>query len=281
MFLLLSLTLYAPAFASDDVAPRRIVSLNMCLDILLVQLVPRERIAAISHYSRDPWRTTIGPIGQELPITYETAEEVVALQPDLVLTSRHSAPATRHALKRVGIRFELFDVPMTIEKSREQVRRLAALLHEEARGEELVARIDAAVESARPKRALPVITAAVYQPGGLTAGAGTITDELMSVAGLTNVPTQLDVQQHRWLSMELLLSHTPDILFVGETPPIAVTHAERIVQHRAIRSLETRMHRETYPAKLIYCAGSTMIHALDVLVTARERALQSMTQVQR
>src|SRR5690606_13395789 len=33
-------------------APTRIVSLNPCLDGLLVELVPHERIAAISHYSR-------------------------------------------------------------------------------------------------------------------------------------------------------------------------------------------------------------------------------------
>src|SRR5690606_18891457 len=59
-------------------APTRIVSLNPCLDGLLVELVPHERIAAISHYSRDPWGSTIADIAQTLPITYETAEEVVA-----------------------------------------------------------------------------------------------------------------------------------------------------------------------------------------------------------
>ena len=89
-------------------APQRIVSMNLCLDSVLVELVPHEHILALSQYSRDPWRSTIAEIARDLPYTNETAEEVVALKPDLVITSRHSAIATRNALRRVGVRFELF-----------------------------------------------------------------------------------------------------------------------------------------------------------------------------
>ena len=85
--------------------PARIVSLNQCLDAILVELVPTERIAAISHYSRDPLRSPIAALAQRLPITYESAEEIVALRPDLVLASRHSAIPTRNALRRVGIHY--------------------------------------------------------------------------------------------------------------------------------------------------------------------------------
>ena len=38
-----------PGRAAD--APRRIVSLDLCTDQLLVELVPRERIAAVTHLS--------------------------------------------------------------------------------------------------------------------------------------------------------------------------------------------------------------------------------------
>ncbi len=113
--------------------------MNLCLDSVLVELVPREHILALSQYSRDPWRSTIADIAATLPYTNETAEEVVALQPDLVLASRHSAIATRNALKRVGVRFELFGVPQSIDESIEQIRRLATLLHREAEGEALIA----------------------------------------------------------------------------------------------------------------------------------------------
>src|SRR5690606_17047728 len=113
---------------SGHSAPQRIVSMNMCVDAMLVELVDHSRIAALRHYSRDPLRSTIAPIARQLPITHENAEEVVALRPDLVLASRHSAIATRNALARVGIRFELLDVPDSIEGSIAQVRHVAMLV---------------------------------------------------------------------------------------------------------------------------------------------------------
>ena len=252
--------------------PMRIVSLNMCVDAILVELVSHDRIAALSHYARDPQRSTISEVARHLPITYETAEEVVALRPDLVLTSRHSAPATRNALKRVGIRFEIFTVPQTIAGSLEQVRHVARLLGSEREGEALVARIEQALEAARLPAGEEPLTAAVYQPGGLSAGANTAIGELMQLTGLQNIAARYGVQDYRPLPLEVLVSAPPDVLLVGETSPGAPLRTERIVRHRALRALESQMTQEVFPARLLYCAGPTMIHAADTLVRAREHA---------
>lgn len=252
--------------------PMRIVSINMCLDAILVELVPPERLLAISYYSRDPWRSTISSVANRLPITYETAEEIVALQPDLVLTGKHSAIATRNALRRVGIRFEVYDVPQSVAESIEQIRKLATMLNREPQGEQLITRIENAITAARPPAASPLVPAAIYQPGGLTSGADTVTGELMQIAGLDNVAARYGVRKYRPLALELLVSDPPAILLTGDTAYGAVTQAERVVHHRALRALQTRMTQEPFPARLIYCAGPAMIGALDALVAAREHA---------
>jgi iron complex transport system substrate-binding protein len=252
--------------------PVRIVSLNMCVDSILVELVSHDRIAALSHYARDPQRSTISEVAQQLPITYETAEEVVALRPDLVLTSRHSAPATRNALKRVGIRFELFDVPSTIADSIKQVRQVAHLLGAEREGEAMVARIEQALEAARLPAGEEPLTAAIYQPGGLSAGANTVVGELMQLTGLQNIAARYGVQNYRPLPLEVLVSAPPDVLLVGETSPGSPLQAERVVRHRALRALESQMTPEVFPARLLFCAGPTMIDAADSLARAREHA---------
>jgi iron complex transport system substrate-binding protein len=264
----------SPAHAeANPPRPMRIVSLNMCADGILVELVAHDRIAALSHYARDPQRSTISEIARRLPITYETAEEVVALRPDLVLTSRHSAIATRNALKRVGIRFELFDVPKDIAGSLEQVRKIARLLGAEREGEAMVARIEQALEAARlPAGEMP-FTAAIYQPGGLSAGANTVVGELMELTGLQNVAARYGVEQYRPLPLEVLVSAPPDVLLVGETSPGAPLHTERIVRHRALRALESQMTQAVFPARLVFCAGPTMIEAAATLVRAREHAM--------
>jgi iron complex transport system substrate-binding protein len=256
--------------------PQRIVSLNLCLDTLLVELAPPERIAAISHYSLDAWRSPIAEKAGQLPIIYETAEEVVALQPDLVLTSRHSATATRHALARVGIRFELFDVPSSIEESIAQVRTVAAMLERKEAGEALVARIETAIAAARPAPGFIPLTAAIYQPGGLSAGIHTAIGELMRVAGLDNIAERYGIRDFRPLPLELLVATPPQVLLVGETSPNAPTQAERVIQHRALRSLDSRMTREVFPVRLLYCSGPTMIDALGTLAQARDHAVVAL-----
>ena len=271
---LLAAAWLAPAAQAAEAAPRpmRIVSLNMCIDSILIELVSHDRIAALSHYARDPQRSMIAEAAQHLPITYETAEEVVALRPDLVLTSRHSAVATRNALKRVGIRFELFDVPDTVEQSLEQIRTVAHLLGAAREGEALVARIQAALDAARLPSNEPSLTAAIYQPGGLSAGTNTVVDELMELTGLRNVAARYGVDQYRPLPLEVLVSAPPDVLLVGETSPGSPLQAEKVVRHRALRSLESRMTQAVFPARLLYCAGPTMVPAVAALVQAREEA---------
>jgi iron complex transport system substrate-binding protein len=257
---------------SSPARPMRIVSLNMCVDAILVELVSHDRIAALSHYARDPQRSTISEIAEHLPITYETAEEVVALRPDLVLTSRHSAIATRNALKRVGIRFELFDVPSSIAGSLEQVRQVARLLGSQREGEAMVARIEQALTASRLPAGEEPLTAAVYQPGGLSAGANTVIGELMQLTGLQNVAARYGVQSYRPLPLEVLISAPPDVLLVGETSPGAPLRTERIVRHRALRALESQMTQAVFPARLLFCAGPTMVEGANTLARAREHA---------
>lgn len=263
----------APALATEpEHHPMRIVSLNMCVDSIVIELVSHDRIVALSHYARDPQRSTIAEKARHLPITYETAEEVVALRPDLVLTSRHSAIATRNALKRVGIRFELFDVPNTIAGSLAQVRHVASLLGAEREGEAMVARIEAALAAARLPAGEEPLTAAIYQPGGLSAGADTVVGELMELTGLRNVAARYGVEQYRPLPLEVLVSDPPDVLLAGETSPGAPLQFEKVVRHRALRALESRMTQSVFPARLLYCAGPTMVESVAALVRAREQA---------
>ena len=249
-------------------APTRIVSLNQCLDAILVELVPTERIAAISHYSRDPVRSPIATLAQSLPITYESAEEIVALRPDLVLASRHSAIPTRNALRRVGIHYELFDVSLSVNESLAQIRRIAALVHNAAAGEALVGRIERAIEAARLPPGAPRLTAAVYESGGNTAGAHTVTNDLMQIVGLDNLAARYGIKTHQPMQLELLLAAPPDLLLVGEVRGANGTDAARVVQHRALRKVHSK--RWDFPARFMYCSGPTIVEEAAALARARD-----------
>ena len=111
--------------AAPPHAPR-IVSINPCIDAVLMQVADPAQIAGISHYSQDPRATSI-PLAQarRFRATSGTAEEVVALAPDMVITGPHVEPATIAALKRMHIALVQYPVPDTVAESEAQVRDIA------------------------------------------------------------------------------------------------------------------------------------------------------------
>ena len=253
--------------------PQRIVSLNPCLDVILVAVADRGQVAAISHYSHEPTSSSIGPAGATYPFTYESAEEVLALRPDLVLTGRHSSPATRAALDRLAVRTELFAVPDTVEESLEQVRRIAAAVGYPERGEALVARIERALAAAAPPPGAPRLTAITYQAGGFATGPGTMMDEVMRRCGLDNAVSRYGLTRTGDVPLELLVADPPDILLAGQARPGAPTWADRVSHHPALARVAARMHRATFPQQLTFCGGPVLIRTAAMLARARDEAL--------
>lgn len=255
---------------------QRVVSLNPCLDQILVAVADRSQVAALSHYARDPQASSIAALAKSYPQTFESAEEVMMLRPDVVLASRHTAPATREALTRLGVAYEPFGVPDTVADSLAQIDRIAALVGHPDRGAALVSRIDDALAAgAAPPGARPV-TVLVFQPRGFAAGDGTLMNELLTRAGFVNVAARYGIRRWGDVSLERLIADPPELLLSGETSPGAPTWAERIVTHPALGAIAGRLHRAVLPERLLYCGGPSMIETARLLAAAR-RAVEAGT----
>lgn len=255
-------------------APRRVVSLNPCLDVILVGVADRSQVAAISHYSHEPSSSSIGPSASTYPFTYESAEEVLALRPDLVLMGRHSSPATRAALQRLAIRTELFPVPETVEDSLDQVRRIAAAVGRPERGEALIGEIRAAIAAATPPAGAPRLSAVTYQAGGFATAPGTLMDEMMRRCGFDNAAARYGLKRTGNIPLERLIADPPDVLLAGETKAGAPTWADRVLEHPALARVAHRMHRASFPQNLTFCGGPVLISTARMLANVRREALE-------
>lgn len=258
-----------PAFAAQ---PRRVVSLVNCLDAVVVQIADRSQIAALSHYAREPNGSTIAQIARTLPFTYESAEEIIALKPDLVLASKHSALATRNALARLGIPVQTFSVPSSVAESAAQVRTVARLVGHPDRGEAMIARIDAALAAAAPDPRAPRLSAIVFQPNGFTTGPGTLLDEMMQRCGFDNAIARYGMKRSGTVPLELLLADPPQVLLAAEVRRGAQPWSERSMSHPALASLSGKMYRATLAERFVYCGGPVLIETAQALTKARREA---------
>ena len=246
-------------------AAPRLVSINPCVDAILMHVADTSQIAGISHYSQDARATSIPlALAKRFTATSGTAEEVAALAPDIVIAGAHVAPSTITALRRLGVRLLQLGVPESIAESQAQIRLVAAAAGHPDRGAALVARIDAAVRTARPAGPVP-IPALIWQGGGLVPGTGTLADELLRVSGFRNLSADYGLKRWDVLPLEYLVARPPKVLLsVGDAG-----HEDRMLGHRVLRPLAAHIAIRVYPERLLHCGGPTIIDAVVRLAAIR------------
>ena len=238
-----------------------IVSLNPCSDAILAEVLPAERLLAISHYSHDPAGTSMDlALARTFRATGGTVEEVLALDPDMVVGSAFMPPATRTALADMGVEVVTLGIASTVAESQTQVRELAIAVGEPERGEALARRMGQAIARLERGRSATPVSTVLWQPGGIVPGEATLVSELMRRAGLASHSAARGLQQADYLSLEQVLTDPPDVLLVAG--------AERAQRHPALDALpQTR--REAYDPSLLYCGGPSVIRAAARLEAVR------------
>ena len=268
LVLLLALAAGAPGAQ----APRRIVSLSLCSDELVLLLAERERIASLSYLAADPRYSSFAAQAAGLPLNQARAEEVLALEPDLILSSRFSASATVSLLRRLNHEVEVLDFPATFEEAHQQIRRVAALLGEEQRGEALIARMRREIAAAR--QALPTSSrgslALFYDGNGISYGSGTLRHYFLESLGWRNLAAERGLAGPAPLQLEILLQGRPDFLLVdgGDDGPLA----HPMTRHPALRAAFEPDQILQMPASYFQCAGPSLARAFARLAEQLKNA---------
>lgn len=194
--------------------PRRIVSLNLCTDQLLMELVEPTRIASITWLSRTQGDPAQRALAMRLPVNRGSAEEVLAARPDLVLAGRFTTTTTRALLRRAGVPVLEVDAAQDWQGIRRVTREVAAAAGAQARGEQLLVRMDealaaaAAIRPAVPLRAIGWSGSAEDVPG-----ADTLFDTILTTAGAVNIAAR--AQGVRSFDLEQVARARPQVLLRG------------------------------------------------------------------
>ncbi len=259
----------APETAADrDIQPtaKRIVSLNPCTDAMLVEMAPADQILALSHYSHDPASSSIPhDVAQRYEVTGGTVEEILALDPDIVIASTFMAPSTVQALRDLDLPLASFGSPTTVEQSIEQIAYAGERVGSEQAARDLIKRIESALAQNKALPSQEPISTVLWQPGEIVPGEGTLIHELMRRAGFSSHSEALGLGQADHLSLEMLLAAPPDLLLVAGN--------SRGQLHPALGQLQnTRV--ETLDPSLLYCGGPTIISAMERLGEIRREMEQ-------
>jgi iron complex transport system substrate-binding protein len=241
---------------------KRIVSLNLCTDELVLRLADRSNIASITWLSRDPISANVVDLAADVPVNHGLAEEIIPLDPDLVVAGTFTARTAVAMLKATRFPVTEFGVAHNIADVRFGIRKMAALVGEPARGEALVASFDgrlAEIGTPAPGRRP---TALVFNANGFTVGAGTLVDDVIARAGLDNVAAHMKLGNYSQLPLEIAVRSDVDVLVISARRDGPPSLATALLDHPVLSKLGPKTHIVVLPTNLWSCGGPEVAEAI-------------------
>jgi iron complex transport system substrate-binding protein len=248
------------------------MSLSMCTDDLLLDLLPPERITSVTYYARDPSISYVWPQAAKVAINSGTVEEVLAEKPDLVLAGTFTTPATRSLLKKFHMPLIEVAPAVDFDQIRAVTRRVAHALEREAVGEALIAKMDSTLRQLAVTRPSRIIRVAAWGEAGSAPGKGTLFDAILTAAGAVNVAAAGDAGPYLSFGMEQLIMAHPDVIaYASNTTDTPGLNAD-MAQHPLILKLYSG-RTVTYPGALYSCG---VVESADAAVALRANLLQAV-----
>ena len=266
--LLLLMVLAACSRPVPEAAERRqpgIVSLNPCSDAILAEVADPAQILGLSHFSSDPASSSMDvATARRFRSISGSAEEVLALKPDVIVADQFVPAATRAAFARMGLRLVQLPIVSGVDEAKRQVAELARLVGHPERGRAMNARIDAALAAAAPDGGAP-IPAVVWQAGGIVPGSDTLITDLLRRTGFVSQSAQRGMRQADYLPLETMLADPPRVILVAGN---ARSQENRMLSHPALAHLRAT-RRAAFDASLLWCGGPTIERAARRLAEIR------------
>ncbi|MDV2964453.1 ABC transporter substrate-binding protein [Nitratireductor aquimarinus] len=254
--------------APVSAAPERVMSLNLCTDQLAMTLAEPEQLISVSFLAREPDLSMLHEKAQGFPVNRGLAEEVFLEKPDLVVTGTYSLHNTTALLKRLGFRVEEFSFVQTLDTIPGEIRRMGALLGQEARAEKLAEDFSQELDAIAKSQCDMRPTMIAYDQNGVALGSGTLADSVMQAAGFANLAADLGLVGVAPFPLEQVIAARPDVIVTSASEG-APTLGEHVPRHPAIAALPDTRIGAFVPAGAWSCGSPAVIEAVRALASLR------------
>ncbi len=262
LILILLATLARTAIAEDQLPT--LVSTNLCADLVALSLAHPRQILSVSQKSQDPARSPYVAQAQQYLANTGGAEEIIHLQPDIVLASRRwkSHPQGKEFL-RLGIDVIVLPPAASWPEIIDTTQWLADRIGRTARGEQVVHQL--AQRLAALKRSARPLSVLYLRPTGGSAGSATFVNTVMKAAGIQNHAGKLGLKGWGNVPLERILMEPPDAFLISNFVRDNGHEETRISRHPVLTGLLADKPRYTMNNGYWSCDTWHLIHAAEHL----------------
>lgn len=263
----------SPAHAEP---PRRLASINLCGDQLLLMLAERRRIVSLSYLAADPAASALADRVGDIPLNRGRAEEIVALRPGLVLSGTYQQRMTNGMLRRLGLSVLELPPAESLDQAMAQIRTVAEAIGAAEKGEALAQSLERRIAAATLPPEAPLLDAPpgalLLQPNLYASGPDSLAGNLLEEAGFRNLatgPAAGPAAGHgAFLTLEDILLARPEVLVLETAIGEGASLARYRLDHAALRGPTQR--RVALEGRLLTCPGPGLAVAAEALAEARK-----------
>lgn len=260
--------------------PMRIVSMNISSDEMLVGIVPIERIVSVTNYADDPGVSNVVNEVKAVKnrVTADSIELLLSTCPDVVVVSDMFKSEAIKTLYEAGINVYVFKSPKNYAEIKEQITGLAAMAGEPERGREMIAEMDAKLESIKEKVAdigpdeMPRVM--FMSPLGAYYAPDSSFNDMCRLAHVTEATSLLGYKHACTLSQEAIVQINPDSFVIsdwnhdGKHPPELL--AEELLSNEAYKSTNAGKNKSiiVIPSSHMMTSSQHFVEGVEDLVRA-------------
>lgn len=252
--------------------PQRIVSQTLATDEILLAICPSERIAALSPLATDSSYSNVTEIAQKLGRSVYNLEQLLALQPDLVLVAQYNRAELLTLLNQVQIPMLKLTRFSQLQDIQDNIRSIGQAIGEEQQATALLKQMNTALANLQariPNRPPPRVIS--YSLEGLTAGQDTTFDAILRAIGAVNLSAEQGLQGVVAISSEQLIAWQPDFIVVG---------APKNQFDAILRQLQAQPTFQAVHGKIIFIEQRYLLTASHHIITAIEQLARQIYNIQ-
>ena len=163
-----------------------VVSLDYCADQMVIGLVPKENIRAVSPEA-DTDAAFAAPRALGIPRVRPSLEEIAALRPRYAVRSYGGSPGIDRQLRALGITVVQLGAISRLDEVPAELRRVGTELRAYPRAKLLADRFSSAVANSRQRGGRARPTLLYMTPGDVTTGRDSFVGDLITAAGFQSV----------------------------------------------------------------------------------------------
>lgn len=223
--------------------PTRIASTTEGTDEILTGLVPKQDIALVTAQASQKQFSNVAPLVKGIPsIGAVSAEQVIAVHPDLVLMASYNKPGVVQQIEQAGSPVYEFVNFNSLAEIEQNIQVLGKLVGEPAKASQMVQMVEGkihAVEKAVQGQSKPTVLD--YSSYGYAGGSGTTIADIIADAGGVNAAAKLNGWQS--ITTEEVVKLNPD--FIIDTTDDAA-FKNKLLNNPALQSVNAIKNHHVY-----------------------------------